>query len=161
MVHLKFGVVGAGHIGKRHMEMIRRNPAFQLTAFADIRSRSECGVDETVPHYDSIERMLDAHEELDVVCICTPNGFHAEQSILAIKSDCHVVIEKPMALNRQDGEDILHTALSRGKQGVLCNAKPVFTALNLAQGFDQLRRIGQDSHGTGPMLLESGRPLLW
>ncbi|MDA8605686.1 Gfo/Idh/MocA family oxidoreductase [Flavobacteriales bacterium] len=119
MVHLKFGVVGAGHIGKRHMEMIRRNPAFQLTAFADIRSRSECGVDETVPHYDSIERMLDAHEELDVVCICTPNGFHAEQSILAIKSDCHVVIEKPMALNRQDGEDILHTALSRGKQ-VFC-----------------------------------------
>jgi predicted dehydrogenase len=119
MSKLKFGVVGAGHIGKRHMEMIRRNPAFELVAFADIRSKAECGVEYDVPHHGSLSDMLGTYDSLDIVCICTPNGYHAEQAILALEADCHVVIEKPMALNRQDGEQILHTALSRGKQ-VFC-----------------------------------------
>ena len=119
MGELKFGVVGAGHIGKRHMEMIRRNPAFELVAFADIRTKDACGVEDAAIYYASLEDMLDSHPNLDVICVCTPNGFHAAQAILALESDCHVVIEKPMALNRQDGEDVLHCALSRGKQ-VFC-----------------------------------------
>lgn len=119
MGELKFGVVGAGHIGKRHMEMIRRNPAFELVAFADIRTKDACGVEDAAIYYASLEDMLDSHPNLDVICVCTPNGFHAAQAILALEYDCHVVIEKPMALNRQDGEDVLHCALSRGKQ-VFC-----------------------------------------
>lgn len=119
MSRLKFGVVGAGHIGKRHMEMIGRNPAFELVAFADIRTPEECGVDSDIPYHETLQDMLKGHQDIDVVCVCTPNGFHAEQAIRAIEADCHVVIEKPMALNRQDGEQILHSALSRGKQ-VFC-----------------------------------------
>jgi predicted dehydrogenase len=119
MVQLKFGVVGAGHIGKRHMEMIRRNPAFHLVAFADIRDKEACGVEDDIPRHASLQDMINVHSDLDVICVCTPNGCHAEQAILALEADCHVVIEKPMALNRQDGEGILHCALSRGKQ-VFC-----------------------------------------
>ena len=101
------------------MEMIRRNPAFQLVAFADIRDKEACGVEYDIPCHSSLQEMLSFHSDLDVICVCTPNGFHAEQAIFALEADCHVVIEKPMALNRQDGEDILHCALSRGKQ-VFC-----------------------------------------
>jgi predicted dehydrogenase len=116
---IKFGVVGTGHIGKRHMEMIRRDEGFELVACADIRSPEECGIQSDVLAYSSDIEMLEAHPELDVICICSPNGLHAEQAIRAIQAKCHVVIEKPMALNRYDGERILHEALAKGKQ-VFC-----------------------------------------
>jgi len=119
MNSVKFGVVGAGHIGKRHMEMIRRKEEFELVAYADIRTPEACEVEDAAAYYPSHQEMLKAHPELDVVCICTPNGLHALQAIDAIHSDCHVVIEKPMALNRADGEAVLHAALAKGKQ-VFC-----------------------------------------
>ena len=119
MSAVKFGVVGGGHIGKRHMEMISRHDGFELVAFADIRSAEDCGVSSDVFHYSSDAAMLEAHADLDIVCICTPNGLHAEQAIRAIQARCHVVIEKPMALNRHDGERILHEALTKGRQ-VFC-----------------------------------------
>ena len=55
-------------------------------AFADIRSKEACGVDGDVPHYSDHKAMLEAHPELDVVCVCTPNGFHAQQAIDAISA---------------------------------------------------------------------------
>lgn len=116
---LKFGVVGAGHIGKRHAEMIRRRPDCALEALADVRPRAACGVGEEVPFYGSLEAMLTAHPGLDVVSICTPNGLHAAQAIEALQAGCHVVIEKPMALSRADGEAVLHAALEAGRQ-VFC-----------------------------------------
>jgi len=119
MKKVKFGVIGAGHIGKRHMEMIRRNPSFELVAFADIKSPEECSVDTNLPYFSDYRDLLKTHSDLDVVCICTPNGLHSAQAIDALNADCHVVIEKPMALTRSEGEEVLHSALSRGKQ-VFC-----------------------------------------
>ena len=34
---IRFGIIGAGHIGKRHAEMIRRNPEVELVAMCDIK----------------------------------------------------------------------------------------------------------------------------
>jgi len=116
---VRFAVIGAGHIGKRHMEMIHRKDGFELVAYADVREPKECGVESDIPHYHSHTEMLERHPELDVVCVCTPNGFHSEQAIDAIHANCHVVIEKPMALTRADGEAVLHAALAKGRQ-VFC-----------------------------------------
>ena len=58
MNNVNFGVIGAGHIGKRHMEMIRRKEGFSLVAFADIRSKEACEVDGDVPHYSDHKAML-------------------------------------------------------------------------------------------------------
>jgi len=119
MEPLKFAVVGAGHIGKRHAEMIRRRPDCALVAMADVRSREACGVGEEVPFFGSLEALLSAHPACDVVSVCTPNGLHAAQAIAALQAGCHVVIEKPMALTRGDGEAVLHAALEAGRQ-VFC-----------------------------------------
>lgn len=116
---LKFAVVGLGHIGKRHCEMVRRKDGCELVAGCDIRSAEDCGVDSALPLYSDMNAMLDAHPELDVVCICTPNGCHSAQSLLALEREHHIVVEKPMALNRSDGEAVLSQALAVGKQ-VFC-----------------------------------------
>ncbi|HCS87307.1 MAG TPA: oxidoreductase, partial [Bacteroidales bacterium] len=75
---VRFAVIGQGHIGKRHAEMIRRNPDAQLVAVCDILPKEETGCSEIkVPYFRSIDELLAAGLDIDVVNICTPNAFHA------------------------------------------------------------------------------------
>lgn len=117
---IRFGIIGQGHIGKRHAEMVRRNSDCELLAVCDTAPKNTLGLDTLKePFYSSLEEMLGKHPELDVLCICTPNGLHATQSLAALDAGKHVVVEKPMALHRQDCERILHKALQNHKQ-VFC-----------------------------------------
>jgi predicted dehydrogenase len=117
---IRFAVVGAGHIGKRHAEMIRRENEAELVAMVDIRTAKECLVEEfDVPFFSSMEELLAANIEIDVVNICTPNGLHAEQAIKALEAKKHVVCEKPMGLSKESCEKVLFKALQEAKQ-VFC-----------------------------------------
>lgn len=117
---INLAVVGQGHIGKRHAEMARRNSRINLVAVCDILSREDVGLNELKEdYYNELEDMLKAHPEIDVVNICTPNGLHAEQSLLALDYNKHVVCEKPMALAKTDCEKIIYKALQMHKQ-VFC-----------------------------------------
>lgn len=117
---IKFAVVGCGHIGKRHAEMASRNPQSELVALADVRPKEQLGLDAyNVPFFSSIEDMLGAAIDIDVVCICTPNGLHAEQSIKALEAHKHVVCEKPMGLNKAECEKVIFKSLQVGRH-VFC-----------------------------------------
>lgn len=114
---LRFGIVGQGHIGRRHAEMVRRNPETELVAVCDVANRAALGLNDlTEPFYASIEAMLAAHPEIDVVSICTPNGLHASQCITALDHKKHVVCEKPMGLTKAECEQVLFKALQVSRQ---------------------------------------------
>lgn len=117
---IKFAVVGAGHIGKRHAEMIRRDKEGELVAFVDIRSKEDCGaLDFDVPFFATMSELFASGIEIDVVNICTPNGLHAEQSLQALEAKKHVVCEKPMGLTKVSCEKVIFKALQVSKQ-VFC-----------------------------------------
>lgn len=121
---VKFAVVGCGHIGKRHAEMIVRNEESQLVAMCDVRDRSELGIEAyDVPFFPSIEAMLASDLDIDVVTICSPNGLHAKQSLLALEHKKHVVCEKPMGLTKASCEQVIFKSLqmSRHVFGVMQN----------------------------------------
>lgn len=120
MTKIKFAVIGQGHIGKRHAEMIRRNPNCELVAVCDIVSRESLGINGiSEKYYSSAQELLKAHPEVDVVNICTPNGLHSEHALLALENDKHVVVEKPMALSKADCEKMIFTALNHHRN-VFC-----------------------------------------
>ena len=117
---IKFAVVGCGHIGKRHAEMISRHEDTELVALCDILSKEKAGVESyTVPYFSSVEEMLSAVKDIEVISICTPNGLHAAHAMKALEAKKHVVCEKPMALRKTDCEEILHKALQVQRQ-VFC-----------------------------------------
>ncbi len=114
---IHFGVIGQGHIGKRHAEMIRRNPDCELIAVCDILPREKTGNDAAKePYFLSASDMLAAHPELDVICVCTPNGLHAEYALLALNSDRHIICEKPMTLSTADCLQLIEASKNRNKK---------------------------------------------
>jgi len=91
---IKFAVVGAGHIGKRHAEMIKRHSEAELVALCDIKDKDQLDIAHfKVPFFQNIEELLTANLDIDVVNICTPNGLHAKQCLQALSSNKHVVCE--------------------------------------------------------------------
>jgi len=114
---IKFGLIGFGHIGKRHAEMIRRNPQAELVAVTDVLPSHQLGSElEATPLYDDLNAMILAHPEIEIVNIATPNGLHADQAIRCLDLGKHVVIEKPMALSKSDAERIVYKGLQVHKQ---------------------------------------------
>lgn len=109
---IKFAVIGCGHIGKRHAEMIARHPEARLVALCDVRPKEEAGVNGMdVPHFTDLDTMLREVPSIEVVNICTPNGLHARQSLKALEARKHVVCEKPMGLSKAECEEVLYKAL--------------------------------------------------
>jgi len=117
---IKFAVIGAGHIGKRHAEMIRRESESELVALVDIRSQKECEAEHfDVPFFETVEELLQSGIEFDVANICTPNGLHAGQSLKALEANKHVVCEKPMGLSKDNCEKVIFKSLQKSRN-VFC-----------------------------------------
>ena len=113
---IKFAIVGCGHIGKKHADMILLNNEAELVALCDIKPKLELGIDKfNVPFYSSINDLLDSGLEIDVINVCTPNGLHSEQALLALENKKHVVIEKPMSLTKLSAEAVIYKALQKSK----------------------------------------------
>jgi UDP-N-acetyl-2-amino-2-deoxyglucuronate dehydrogenase len=109
---IKFAIVGIGHIGKRHAQVIQNTPDAELIGVADINPTVKLSESEFshIPRYNSLENMLKSLPSADVINICTPNGEHALQTIMALEHGHHVVCEKPLALNKNDCLRILDKA---------------------------------------------------
>ena len=109
---IKFALIGCGHIGKRHAEMIIRNSDSELVALIDVKKKVELNIDSyDVPIFTSLSDFLSSGIETDVINIATPNGFHAAQALECLEAKKHVVIEKPMALTKADAEKVIYKAL--------------------------------------------------
>ncbi len=113
---IKFAVVGCGHIGKRHAQVIEQNPQAELVALIDIKDPSLLNIQHVVPFFSSLNKFLQSNIQTDVVNIATPNGLHAQHAIECLKHDKHVVIEKPMTLNTADATAVIDAANKYGKQ---------------------------------------------
>ena len=114
---IKFAVIGCGHIGKRHAEMITRNEECELVGLIDIKEKKVLGIYHyNVPLFKSLEEFFNSKTEADVISIASPNGFHAEQAMACLEAKKHIVVEKPVALTKQDAEKIIFKALQVHRQ---------------------------------------------
>ena len=117
---IKFAVIGTGHIGKRHIEMISRHGESELVALCDIKPQDTLSIENyKVPFFNTLGELMQSGIEFDVLSIATPNGLHAEHALLGLEHKKHIVIEKPMALSKADCEKIIFKALQVSRQ-VFC-----------------------------------------
>ncbi|AET92654.1 oxidoreductase domain protein [Burkholderia sp. YI23] len=97
MEPLNIAVIGAGVIGKRHVQEIRNNDACRLVALADPSSdASGYAASLSVPLYSDYRALLDK-EHVDAAIVCTPNHTHLEVGLACIERRVPVLMEKPVA----------------------------------------------------------------
>jgi len=112
----KFAIIGCGRIAAKHAENIIARG--KLLAVCDIVTEKA----DTFAHrfntraYYSIDDLLEGEPELDVVSICTPNGFHAEHSIKSLQAGKHVLCEKPISMTVSEAKVLLQARDETGKK---------------------------------------------
>ncbi len=111
---VKFGILGCGYIGQKHAKHIVENTDCELVALYDV-AENDWTKSQNISFFTNQDAFFQ-QKDIDVICICTPNAFHAEQAITSIKAGKHVVIEKPMGLTKAECEQVIFTALNHQKQ---------------------------------------------
>lgn len=112
---IRLGVIGTGNQGRGHLnqELVYKN----VVAICDVddkmlaegRKRIEDKTKRTPATYKDYRIMLEK-ENLDAVLICTPDHWHALQTIDACAAGKHVYVEKPMALTISETQLMLKAA---------------------------------------------------
>jgi predicted dehydrogenase len=107
---LRAGIIGTGFIGPVHVEALRRL-GVTVTAICDVGSLATQAAERlAIPRAFSDFRELVVSPEVDVVHITTPNRFHCEMSLAALRAGKHVVCEKPLAMNTRETERLVQAA---------------------------------------------------
>ena len=126
MSKLRVAIIGTGMIANSAhvpaLNILRKEGLVDVVGVADIRetAAAETAKRHDVPNwYTDPQKMLDELKP-DFVAVCTPNMYHKEWTIKALKSGAHVACEKPMALTLADAEEMWQTAKECGKHLFPC-----------------------------------------
>ncbi len=115
---LRYAVIGAGaSIFSAHRPALRL-PSIKLVALADlnISSGKQRAVEMGCPFYENYSSML-AEEQPDVAVILTPHPLHAAIALQCLRAGCHVLVEKPMAVQVAEADAMI--ALANEQQRLL------------------------------------------
>ncbi|MHB0755433.1 Gfo/Idh/MocA family protein [Polaribacter sp. M15] len=128
---LKVGVLGAGHLGKIHLKLLKQSKKYNLVGFYDPSEANAKKVVEDFGYtfFDSIDALIDAVEVVDIV---TPTLSHFDCAKKAIEKGRHIFIEKPIAKTVSEAEDIRALANEynvKGQVGHVERFNPAFTAV--------------------------------
>lgn len=111
----KVAVIGAGGISRRHMQAIAAMPQLEAAGIADIQeerareSAAEFGTRAYLDYRDMVEQ-----EKPDIVVITLPHFLHKEAAVWCAEQGCHLMLEKPMALNVEECDAISEAARTHG-----------------------------------------------
>jgi predicted dehydrogenase len=110
---IKAGVLGAGHLGKIHIRLLKESTEYQMIGFFDPNPTNAKKVEEEfgVPAFDSIDALIDACDMVDIV---TPTLNHFECASKALRKRKHVFIEKPITTTVKEAQELIELAEEAG-----------------------------------------------
>lgn len=117
---LRVGIIGCGGIANgKHMPAYKKlEKEAEMVAFCDIivdraqKANEEFGggKGKVFEDYRGLVK-----EDLDIVCVCTPNCSHCEITVAALNAGHNVICEKPMAMNYQEAKEMIAARDRSGK----------------------------------------------
>lgn len=113
---MKIAFAGAGYIINIHAKAAQAQPDVELAAVVEKYRDKSAGLAKIFNiknQYETVEQLLQA-EDVDALVIGTPNFLHAPQAIAGLKAGVHVLVEKPMAMNAKEAEQMCETAETSG-----------------------------------------------
>ncbi len=112
---LKVGLIGCGFMGTMHANCYKNIDGIELVAFADLREENAKKLAEgTSAAIYADGKDLIANADVDIIDICLPTYLHSEYAILAMDKVKYVFVEKPVALTKEQGLQMIKKAEETG-----------------------------------------------
>lgn len=111
MSKIKTAIVGIGNMGKNHLRTYLGIESISLLAIADLNKAEGQKLADNCSgkFYEDYKKMI-LEEKPELVSICVPTSFHYEVAKFCIENGCHVLLEKPISMNYQHGEELINLA---------------------------------------------------
>ena len=142
----RVGIIGAGSIAQEcHFPGYKKDRRSKVVAFSEPTDARHTEVIEKFGNmngYSDYRDML-ANEDLDVVSICTPNAFHAENAIAALQSGCHVLCEKPIATTLNEADRMVTAAKKARKKLMIGFTHRLFSGTQKCKELIAKKTIGK------------------
>ena len=143
MKRLKIGVLGAGLIGKRHIDTILACPDdAEFVGIADPVTGAEKYPYVKAPFFKTGEALLDAAKP-DCVVIATPNNLHAPQGIECARRGIHFIIEKPVTESLESAAALLREVRQAGVKTLTGHHRRYVQSVRTAKQMIADGRIGR------------------
>ena len=112
MEKLRAGIIGIGHVGKEHVRLYNEMKGpIELIGLCDVDSSKEEKAKELgVPFFKDYKKIL---PQVDLVSICVPTSLHHSVALQCLSADVHCLVEKPIAMNLEQADELLEIARKR------------------------------------------------
>ena len=148
---VRFGIIGIGNMGGAHVNFANKGRGCALTAVCDINPKA---FDRIAPEirskikcYDNATKLIN-DPEVDVVLVAVPHYSHPDLAIEAMQAGKHIIVEKPLAVHKAEGERLLKEAKKYPNlvKSLMLNQRTLPAHIKVKQLIDsgelgQLRRV--------------------
>ena len=151
---MKCALIGCGRIATNHVRAIVNNK-LDLVAVCDICPENMEGLlvkhsletNKSIKRYEDYKKMIEENE-IELVGIATESGIHAEIALFCIDKGVNVIIEKPMAMNMADADEIIRRSEEKGVLVSACHQNRFNVAVQKTRKALEQGRFGKISHGS-------------
>ncbi len=151
---MKYALIGCGRISTNHLKAVLNNK-LELVAVCDILEtqmeklleKHNLHNNTAIKRYTDYRKMIDENE-LTLISIATESGIHAEIALYCIEHGIHVIIEKPMAMNMKDADEIIHKSIEKNIKVSACHQNRFNVAVQEMRKALEMGRFGKLSHGS-------------
>ncbi|MHA1822041.1 MAG: Gfo/Idh/MocA family protein [Promethearchaeota archaeon] len=105
---ISFGILGFGFMGRTHYENLKRNPHAIVKCVFSL-DKIPRAYNSEFKVYKDWKRMI-TEEDIDAVVIATPTNTHKELAVYAAEHGKHIFLEKPMALNIDECNEVIEAS---------------------------------------------------
>ena len=163
---VRVGVIGAGAITQvAHLPVLRKLKGIEVVAICDTdmpKARALADRFKVPDAFSDIEELLE-YEELDAIAICTPNHLHEPHVMAALSANLHVFVERPLALNAAEVQQVLRAAEKKKRVLMVALNHRYRSDVQIVRSFVQSGELGkvQSVRGSWHVFRPSRSQLGW
>ncbi|MCD8096639.1 MAG: Gfo/Idh/MocA family oxidoreductase [Lachnospiraceae bacterium] len=151
---MRYALIGCGRIATNHIKAVLNN-GLTFAAVCDVEpaqmeallAKHGLEKDESIARYTDYRKMVEEVKS-ELVGIATESGVHAEIALFCIDHGVNCIVEKPIAMNMEDADEIVRRAAEKGVKVSACHQNRFNLAVQQTRRALEAGRFGKLSHGS-------------
>jgi len=132
MAPMQVGIIGSGGWASRYAVALQESEKVKLVAVAG-GSRAPAYAEKFGVRLEESPEALCGATDVDIVAVVCPHGLHAEFTVRAAESGKHVIVEKPMAIDVAQCDQMIEAAASNGVKLMVAHSRRFFPLVKQAK----------------------------